>query len=82
MEYILFMKEKSMKRNMGATDRIIRLLLAIIFGYVAFVVSGVWAWVSGVVAGTMLLTVAVGFCPLYAPFGISTCKTGVRERDG
>lgn len=71
-----------MKQNMGAADRIIRLLLAIIFGYVAFVVSGVWVWVSGVVAVVMLLTVAVGFCPLYAPFRISTCQGGVRGREG
>jgi hypothetical protein len=26
-----------------------------------------------VLAGVMLLTSAVGFCPLYAPLGLSTC---------
>jgi hypothetical protein len=26
-----------------------------------------------VVAGVMVVTAAVGFCPLYAVFGVSTC---------
>ena len=66
-----------MKKNMGSADRIIRILLAIIFAglYFTWTVTGVAGIVLLVLAGVFLLTSLVGFCPLYAPFGLSTCKT-------
>lgn len=64
-----------MKKNMGPADRIIRVLLAALFAYLYFggVVTGTWGIVLVVLGGVFLLTSLVGFCPLYAPFGISTC---------
>ncbi|MDX1667247.1 MAG: DUF2892 domain-containing protein [Saprospiraceae bacterium] len=66
-----------MKKNMGSPDRIIRLLLAA--GFVALyftnVVTGTLGIVLLVLAGIFVLTSLVGFCPLYAPFGLSTCST-------
>jgi hypothetical protein len=64
-----------MKKNMGTTDRIIRLLLAALFAYLYFggIVTGTWGLVLLVLGGVFVLTSLVGFCPLYAPFGISTC---------
>jgi hypothetical protein len=64
-----------MKKNMGTTDRIIRLLLAVLFAYLYFggIVTGTWGLVLLVLGGIFVLTSLVGFCPLYAPFGISTC---------
>jgi hypothetical protein len=64
-----------MKKNMGTTDRIIRLLLAALFAYLYFggIVTGTWGLVLLVLGGIFVLTSLVGFCPLYAPFGISTC---------
>jgi len=64
-----------MKRNMGNLDRGIRAVVALIFAglIVTGTVSGVLAIVLGVVAAVFLLTSLIGFCPLYAPFGISTC---------
>jgi hypothetical protein len=62
-----------MKRNMGGLDRIIRLGLAVVLGYLAFTASGIWVWLAGGLAAVMLVTSAVGFCPLYVLFGISTC---------
>jgi len=38
------------------------------------VVSGVLAIVLGVLAAVFVLTSVISFCPLYAPFGISTYK--------
>ena len=65
-----------MKRNMGNTDRIIRILFAVVVAGLFFtnVIGGVLAIVLGAVAGIFLLTSLVNFCPLYAVFGISSCK--------
>lgn len=66
---------KIMKKNMGTADRIIRIILAIVFGalYFAGVVTGVIGTVLLVLGVVFLLTSFVSFCPLYAPFGITTC---------
>jgi fatty acid desaturase len=64
-----------MKKNMGGADRIIRILLAAVFAYLYFggIITGTWGIVLLVLGGVFVLTSLVGFCPLYAPFGISTC---------
>ena len=64
-----------MKKNMGTTDRVIRILLAItiIVLYYTSVISGTLA-VLLVVSGIFILTSFVRFCPLYLPFGISTAR--------
>jgi len=38
------------------------------------IISGTLGIVLLVAAAIFVLTSLVGFCPLYAPFGISTCK--------
>ena len=65
-----------MKKNMGSTDRIIRVLLAVIMGILYFtnVVTGTLGIVLLVLAAVFVLTSFISFCPLYAPFGIRTCK--------
>ena len=61
--------------NMGNMDRIIRLVLGIIVGVVAFLaVSGIAQIILWVVGAILILTAAIGFCPLYAPFHFSTKK--------
>ncbi|WP_299430166.1 DUF2892 domain-containing protein [uncultured Meiothermus sp.] len=63
-----------MKPNQGTTDRIVRLLLAAVFFLLAFTLAGgVWVYGAAVLGGVMLLTAAIGFCPLYTLFGIRTC---------
>jgi hypothetical protein len=66
-----------MKKNMGSPDRIIRIIIAAVFLFLYFTstVSGILGTILLVLAIVFLLTSAVGFCPLYAPFGLSTCKT-------
>lgn len=63
-----------MKKNMGSTDRVIRFLLAGVIAILYFtnVISGTLAIVLLIVGAILLLTSFVGFCPLYAPFKIST----------
>lgn len=64
-----------MKKNMGNTDKIIRLVIAAIIAILYFtnVISGTFGIVLLVLAGVLILTSMVSFCPLYAPFGLSTC---------
>lgn len=65
-----------MKKNMGSADKIVRVLLAIIIAILYFTnqITGVAAIVLGVFAVVFLLTSLIGFCPLYAPFKLSTMK--------
>lgn len=65
-----------MKKNMGTTDRAIRILVAVVIGilYYANIISGTTATVLGILAGVFILTSFMSFCPLYLPFGISTLK--------
>ncbi|MCC7451431.1 MAG: DUF2892 domain-containing protein [Anaerolineae bacterium] len=57
-----------MKRNLGNLDRIIRTILGI-----AIMLAGLYfqTWL-GVLGVVLLVTAAIGWCPLYAPFHIST----------
>ncbi len=64
-----------MKKNMGTTDRVIRLIIAALIGvlYYTGTISGTLGIVLLVLAGVFVLTSFVSFCPLYLPFGLSTC---------
>ena len=63
-----------MKKNMGNIDRIIRILVAIFIAVLYFtnIISGTLGVVLLVIAGVFVLTSLIGFCPLYALFGINT----------
>ena len=65
-----------MKKNMGTTDKAIRILIAIVIGVLYFTntISGTLAIVLGILAVVFLLTSFINFCPLYLPFGINTLK--------
>ncbi len=61
--------------NMSALDRILRVVLGLaLLAVLVFVQSG-WRWV-GLLGAVLLATSAVGVCPLYLPFRISTKKKG------
>lgn len=70
-----------MKKNMGSIDKIIRFVLAAVFVILYFtnVVSGTLGIILLVLAGVFVLTSLLSFCPLYAPFGLSTCSTKEKE---
>ena len=65
-----------MKKNMGNVDRIVRILVAvaIIILYFLGQISGTIAVLALLLSGIFILTSFMSFCPLYLPFGISTCK--------
>ncbi len=64
-----------MRRNEGNVDRGIRLLVGVVAAGVALAVgpTSVLGIVLLVVAAIMVVTAAVGVCPLYSLFGVSTC---------
>ncbi len=64
-----------MKKNLGTADRIIRVIIAaiVVVLYFTGTISGTLGIVLLVLAGVFVLTSFMSFCPLYAPFGISTC---------
>ena len=69
-----------MKKNMGITDKLIRMVLAIIIAilYYTNTINGTLAIVLGVFAVIFVITSFMSFCPLYAPLGINTCKSKMK----
>ncbi len=65
-----------MKRNLGDSDKIIRLIVAVIIATMYFggLISGTLAIVLGLLAIVFSLTAFINFCPLYSIFGWSTFK--------
>ncbi len=63
-----------MTHNIGGIDRVLRVLVGVVL--VALAVTGTigaWGWIGLV----PLATAALGWCPLYAVLGFSTC--GVKK---
>jgi hypothetical protein len=62
--------------NESNVDRITRVVAAVVLLFLGFggALSGALAVVAEVLGVVMLLTGAVGFCPLYALFNLSTLK--------
>jgi hypothetical protein len=75
--------EGKMKINMGSTDRLIRVVLAIIIGvlYLTGQITGIALTVLGIFALVFLLTSSVGYCPLYKIFNISARKDKQKEKE-
>ena len=67
-----------MIKNMGTTDRIIRVLAALVIAglYLMHRISGGLAIGLGIIAIAFLLSSLVSWCPAYAPFGFSTRGKG------
>jgi len=63
-----------LETNMGQTDRIIRVAVAVVFAALNLlgVVGGTLGIVLWVLAVVFAVTSAVSFCPLYFPFKFST----------
>lgn len=64
-----------MKKNLGNADRILRILLSVVF--VALYFGGITEGTLGIVliafAAIFTLTSLISFCPLYTLVGLSTC---------
>lgn len=60
-----------MTRNIGSLDRILRLIVGLCLLALVFVGPKTPFGLIGLV---LIATAAMGWCPPYALFGISTCK--------
>jgi hypothetical protein len=58
-----------MNKNIGSTDKIIRLTIGLIIAVLGIVYQSWW----GLLAIVPLTTAFINFCPLYSLFGLSTC---------
>lgn len=61
---------------MGTADKAVRIIIAIVVAILYFTgtIGGTLGLVLLILAGIFVLTSLISFCPLYAPFGINTCK--------
>lgn len=65
-----------MIKNLGPTDRILRLLAGVVVAAIAWLYGGGWPVLGPVlwiVAAVMMLSAAFATCPAYRLFGLSTC---------
>lgn len=62
-----------MKKNVGKTDKLVRIVLGIVLLSLLFIIQSGWRWIGllGVVA---LITGLIGSCPLYSLIGLNTDK--------
>lgn len=74
--HVNHLNQSYMKKNMGSTDTLIRLLVAVVLIalYYTNVLKDEYGIVALVVALIFTLTSLLGYCPLYSVFGIKTCK--------
>lgn len=63
-----------MRKNIGSIDRVMRFIIGIVIIALGFIYGSWW----GILGFVPIITAFTGFCPLYVPFGISTCK---REKE-
>lgn len=61
-----------MTANMGSIDRIVRVVVGLALLSLIFLLDGGARW-FGLIGIVPLATAALGWCPAYLPFGISTC---------
>jgi len=64
-----------MKKNVGSVDRVLRIVLGVVIVALGLYYQSWW----GVLGIIPLFTASISSCPLYMPFGISTCKTKETE---
>ena len=65
-----------MTKNVGSADRVIRTLIALAIGVLIIggQFTGTAAVILGIVAVVLLVTGAIGVCPLYALLKVTTAK--------
>lgn len=66
-----------MKKTVGSTDKIIRVMLGVILSYLAFTSPETATWIRALLYGisaVLFLTTAFGICPLYSIFKTNTCE--------
>lgn len=57
------------KTNIGKPERAVRLAIGVAALYLGYTYQSYWGFLGLI----PLVTAAMGWCPLYVPFGFSTC---------
>ncbi|PKL82351.1 MAG: DUF2892 domain-containing protein [Ignavibacteriae bacterium HGW-Ignavibacteriae-3] len=65
-----------MKKNVGNLDKTLRIVGGLVIIGFGVLYESWW----GAVGIIPLFTATTGWCPMYLPFGISTCKTETAEK--
>ncbi|MBU1095103.1 MAG: DUF2892 domain-containing protein [Ignavibacteriae bacterium HGW-Ignavibacteriae-2] len=60
-----------MNKNVGGMDKTLRIILGVAIMAIGLF-TGSWWGLIGIIP---LVTALVNRCPIYLPFGLSTCKT-------
>jgi hypothetical protein len=66
-----------MKKNLGSIDKSIRLAITaviVVLYFMGIIPNGTLGIVLLLLAGVLVLTSLVSFCPLYAVFSLASCK--------
>jgi hypothetical protein len=66
-----------MKKNVGNTDRFVRVMFGIILLIIFMsgaITNSLWNWIILAVSLVLIITAFATFCPLYALLGKSTCE--------
>ena len=63
-----------MQKNVGGIDKIIRVVIGLALLSLLFILEGNIRWL-GLIGIVPLLTVVIGWCPVYSLVGVNTCKT-------
>lgn len=74
-------------RNVGPTDRLIRLIVGIVLVAIGLAplvgspwtlgVGPLWQWLALIVGAVLMVTASIRFCPAYTLFGWNTCRRDV-----
>ncbi len=73
-----------MRCNVGKTDKTVRIILGLVFIIAGYLLPNFIDWkgfyVLAILGVILIITSALGFCPLYLPFGINTDEDAQNER--
>jgi len=72
---VKFFKYKAMKKNIGTTDKVIRLIIGVLIAALGIIYKSWW----GLLALLPIATALVNFCGLYYILGINTCPLKKEE---
>lgn len=65
-----------MKKNMGTADKTIRIVIALVIGFLYYkgTITGTIGIVLIALAVVFVLTSFISFCPIYSLIGVNTCN--------
>lgn len=66
-----------MTKNVGAIDRVLRIVVGLVLLSLLFLLEGDARW-FGLIGVVPLTTAALSWCPLYTLLGFRTCPTNRR----